>query len=272
MNSTVHPNTKLISVNITTFNRASLLQRCLESVLEQSYDNLEIVVVDDCSTDHTPEVMDNYLKRYDNVKYIRHEKNKGNACARNTALANCSGHYVAFMDDDDAWIDPDKLKKQVAVFESQDDGKLGIVCSSVKVVAEDGSEVLKIERHPKNLVDHILRKNGIIHNSTVLTRKSIMEKVGGFDIKMPRGVDSEFFRTLIVDYGYHVHFMPEITAAYYEHAGLRMTTDSKKAILKTLKGNYRVISKHYASFLKYPGAFFERLYLASKKIFKTILQ
>jgi glycosyltransferase involved in cell wall biosynthesis len=263
---------KLVSVNITTFNRADLIPRCLDSVLKQSYENVEIVVVDDCSTDHTAQVMETYVEQYGYIKYIRHEKNQGNAQARNTALAHCNGYYVAFMDDDDEWIDPDKLQKQVDTFERQDEGKLGIVCSSVKTIASDGKEVLKIEKHPKDLVAHILRKNGIIHNSTVLTKKSIMERVGGFDQRMPRGVDSEFFRTLIVDYGYRVLFMPDITTAYYEHAGLRMTTDSKNVVLKTFKGNYRVVTKHYSSFLRHPGAFLARVFLASKKIFKTILQ
>ena len=92
---------KLVSVNITTFNRAHLLPRCLDSILTQSYKNLEIIIVDDCSTDYTEEVVKKYQAKDSRIKYFKHEKNMGNAHARNTALKNCSGFYVAFMDDDD---------------------------------------------------------------------------------------------------------------------------------------------------------------------------
>ena len=257
---------KLVSVNITTFNRADLIPRCLDSVLKQSYENVEIVVVDDCSTDHTAQVMETYVEQYGYIKYIRHENNQGNAHARNTALAHCNGYYVAFMDDDDEWIDPDKLQKQVDIFESNHLDNLGIVCTSVKILDSIGNETLKIEEKPKDLTNHILRKNGIIHNSTVMTRKSVMEEIGGFDTHMPKGVDSEFFRTLIVEYKYDVYFMPDITTVYYEHLGHRMTTNPKKLRRKTLAGNYRVISKHFFHFLKNPDALTHRLVIMLKKL------
>lgn len=266
MCSSFKNNQKLVSVNITTYNRADLLGRCLDSVLRQTYKNLEILVVDDCSSDLTVQVMRQYTHQYNHIKYIRHEKNKGNAFARNTALNNCNGFYVAFMDDDDEWIDINKIYKQVEIFESNCQNRLGIVCSSVKILDGSGNETLKIEKKPKDIINHILRKNGIIHNSTVMTKKSVMEEIGGFDTFMPKGVDSEFFRTLIVKHKYDVYFMPDITTAYYEHLGNRMTTNQKKLRRKTLIGNYRVISKHFFSFLKNPDALFYRLGIMLKKL------
>lgn len=257
---------KLVSVNVTTYNRVELLERCIDSILRQTYPNLEVIVVDDCSTDHTSALMDRLVNEDKRIRYIRHDKNKGNAHARNTALQNCRGYYVAFMDDDDEWIDPEKLSKQVNIFENSQNERLGIVCSGVKIIDAQGHETERIESKPKNLTLHLLKKNGIIHNSTVLTKRDIMLKVGGFDIKMPRGVDSEFFRTVVVKYKYDVHFMPDVTAAYHEHNNVRMTTNKKNAASITMKGNLHVIAKHFPSYLAHPSALLNRIYTRTKKI------
>lgn len=256
----------LVSVNITTFNRAQFLGRCLDSVLNQNYRNIEVVIVDDASTDNTTEVAERYRQQDDRVKYFRHAQNKGNAYARNTALSQCKGLYVAFMDDDDEWIDADKLAKQVHIFQHSNDPKLGIVCSGVKVIDASEQETIKKAVPPQNLVATLLKGNGVIHNSTVMTKRSIMEQVNGFDTKMPRGIDSEFFRTVVVKYGYHVNFMPDITAAYHEHGESRMTTNKSNAAVKTWNANVHVIKKHLGSFLQHPGALIHRLVYRFKKI------
>ncbi len=257
---------KLVSVNVTTYNRAPLLRRCLDSILQQHYSNFEIIVVDDCSPDNTAEVMKDYCTSDNRIKYIRHEQNKGNAAARNTALQHGTGEYVAFMDDDDAWIDQDKLSKQVNIFEAHSHQKLGIVCSGVKVIDENNAETIKRERMPKDLVSVLLKGNGIIHNSTVLTRREIIVRVGGFDEKMPRGVDSDFFRRVVVKYKYKVYIMDDITTAYYEHGNERMTTNKEKAAAKTLQANARVIRKHFFAYLTHPSALFNRVFTRTKKI------
>ena len=101
---------KLVSVNLTTYNRAYLLSRAIESILKQTYKDIEILIVDDCSTDETEETVNFYQNRYKFIRYIKHSYNKGNAHSRNTAMNNCTGYYVAFMDDDDEWIDINKKR------------------------------------------------------------------------------------------------------------------------------------------------------------------
>lgn len=246
--------TKLVSVNITTYNRARFLKRCIDAVLNQSYQNIEVIVVDDCSSDHTQEIMSAYTQRDKRIKYFRHEVNKGNASARNTALKHCSGYYVAFLDDDDEWIDPDKIKKQVTLFENSSNKKLGIICSGVKVIDKDGQERVRVETKPDDLAVHLLKRNGIIHNSTVLTKKKIMLEVGGFDTRMLRGVDSEFFREMVVRHKYDVYFMPDITTAYHIHENVRMTTNRQVGVRKTLWLNLYVISKHFRYYVAHPAA------------------
>ena len=228
---------KKVSVNITAHNRAHLLPRCLKSVIKQTYSDLEIVVVDDCSSDATQEVVAEYQKLDGRIKYFRHEINKGNAFARNTALENCTGSYVAFMDDDDEWIDIHKLEKQINVFESNIDSNLGIVCTGVRIFDNENSFRDVIHHKPSNLSYKILIGNSIIYNSTVLTKRDIMLEVGGFDTEFPVGIDADFFRSCIVKYSYDVYFMEDITTGVHEY-GPRMTPIKS---LNSLKKNIRSI-------------------------------
>jgi glycosyltransferase involved in cell wall biosynthesis len=258
---------KLISVNVTTYNRAHFLKRCLDSVLSQTYKNIEIIVVDDASSDETRKVVRSYQDRDTRIKYIRHDENKGNAYARNTALENCTGYYVAFMDDDDEWIDENKLKKQVKVFE-RSSNNLGIVCSSVILIDNFDNHQEKIIDKPGDIKSHILARNGIIYSPTVMTQRKIMEEVGGFDVKLSRGIDSDFYRQCIIRYGYDVYFMPEITTRIHEYGEDRMTPSiTLKDNTQIIKANIYLIYKYFDQYLLYPKSLIERI----KKILKPII-
>src|SRR5581483_7703419 len=103
-----------VSVVVSTHNRAELLHAAIASVLSQSFQDFEILVVDDHSQDHTAQVVQRF--RDGRIKYLRHETRRGGAAARNTGIQNSSGEYIAFLDDDDEWL-PEKLETQVALFE-----------------------------------------------------------------------------------------------------------------------------------------------------------
>ncbi len=100
----------LVSVVIPTYNRALLLQRALKSVLQQTHRNLDVIVVDDASSDDTPEV----VRAFDDprVRYIRNEENRGGAATRNSGIQAAAGEIVAFLDDDDEW-EPTKTAEQL---------------------------------------------------------------------------------------------------------------------------------------------------------------
>lgn len=93
--------TNLVSICITTYNRKQVLIRSLKSTINQSYRNIEIIVVDDCSIDGTRELVSQFLKIDKRIKYIRHKNNKGLAASRNTGILNAKGKYFTFCDDDD---------------------------------------------------------------------------------------------------------------------------------------------------------------------------
>ena len=107
-----------VSVIIPTYNRAACLKLALASVLNQTYQNFEIIVVDDASTDGTADVVRGFADA--RITYVRHDVNRGKvgagAAARNSGIARAQGTYIAFLDDDDEWL-PEKLARQVAVLD-----------------------------------------------------------------------------------------------------------------------------------------------------------
>lgn len=113
----------LVSVVIPTCNRADLLRRAIDSVRNQTYKEIEIIVVDDASSDGTPEVVAHISD--DRLRYLRHERNRGGAATRNTGIQAATGDYIAFLDDDDEW-EPDKTEIQMAALKSYD----AVLCMS----------------------------------------------------------------------------------------------------------------------------------------------
>ncbi len=120
----------LVTAAITTYNRASFLDGALASVYDQTFDDYEVLVVDDGSTDDTREVL---ARHRDRARIVRQE-NLGRSSARNTAVREARGRYVSFLDSDDRWL-PDKLAREAPVLES-DDG-IGMVHGHVDVIGED---------------------------------------------------------------------------------------------------------------------------------------
>jgi len=93
----------LVSAIIPTHNRADLLERAIESVLDQTWENLELVIVDDASDDKTPQFLKSLSDQHKNLKVIRNQESKGAAASRNIAIQNAKGDFIAGLDDDDFW-------------------------------------------------------------------------------------------------------------------------------------------------------------------------
>lgn len=168
-----------VSVIIPTYNRFALLCCAVESVLKQSYDDVEIIVVDDGSTDQTPSA---FPRRFPSVRYIRIEHSGLPAVARNAGARLAKGLYVAFLDSDDQWLS-EKLSRQVAVLDAHPN--VGLVCSNAFVIQGDGEGSGKRYLAPeignrKHALETLLRENFVIA-STVVIRRSVLERVGLFE-------------------------------------------------------------------------------------------
>jgi len=177
-----------VSVNILTKNRAELLKRALASVRAQTFTDYEVVVMNDGSRDNTLEVLDGFKLSILNLKIINHQSSLGITLSRQEALLASTGEYVAILDDDDEWIDPDKLKKQVEFLDNHQDYILtggGIEISNFQfpISNEIQNPKSKIIKH-RPASDAGIRNTMLFRNnfftSTVMFRRQAALKAGGF--------------------------------------------------------------------------------------------
>jgi glycosyltransferase involved in cell wall biosynthesis len=240
----------LVSVIITTYNRPELLPRAIQSVLDQTHEEIECIVVDDCSSsDRTREVVNSFNDS--RVTYHRHMRNRGLSAARNTGIELSDGEYVAFLDDDDEWA-PTKLQRQVSLFEELDDD-FGIVYCWMNYRSDETDEVLRTYR-PKNRGDifpQTLDGQPIGAGSTLLVRRSVARSVGGFDETLPRGVDGDFIQRVCQEY--KVDYVPELLVEYYvEHGHQRITRDDEDGLRNHIDSLHNTIENFGEELKEYP--------------------
>jgi glycosyltransferase involved in cell wall biosynthesis len=179
-----------VSVVIPTLNRCTLVQETIESALAQSLDEIEIIVVDDGSTDGTGPVL---RERYgDRVRYV-YQENQGESAARNKAIRHSQGEYIALLDSDDIWL-PSKLEKQVWYLKTRPE--MGLVSCHVLTVDAQGHPVHTAPLHPEQTSDIVslesLALRSPVHASTIVVRRACCDEVGGFDERIKYGEDWDF--------------------------------------------------------------------------------
>lgn len=167
-----------VSVIIPTHNRAMLLKKAIQSVLDQSYTDFEIMVYDDASTDNTPQVVESFTDK--RIKFTRHERNIGVNEVRNNAVINSNSDYIAFLDDDDEWL-PTKLEKQIGVLEGSTD-KLGAVYTGAYWIDMKLDKLVKtsVPRYRGNILKDLLMDN-FITTASIIIKRPCFNKVGLFD-------------------------------------------------------------------------------------------
>ena len=171
----------LVSVIIPTYNGACFLAQTIESVLAQTYPSLEVLVVDDGSTDATWAITAGYGPR---VRYVR-QANAGTAAARNRGVAEARGQYIALLDHDDLWL-PHKLERQLPVF--ADDPAIGVVFAGIEFFRTRTGEVTAQYFPGLELGPHDLLAHRVLPIQTVVFRRSALDAVGPFDVGL-RGTD-----------------------------------------------------------------------------------
>jgi len=155
----------LVSVIIPIYNRAELLYSAVESVVTQTYKNLEIIIIDDGSEEDIKEVSDSFNDR--RIKYIRHDANRGVATARNTGLINSHGEFIAFLDSDDKYL-PEKIETQIRIFRDSPDDVGLVYCG----ILEERKKRYVL-RHPKF--------NWVFLMQQIMIRRDVLKKTGLFD-------------------------------------------------------------------------------------------
>lgn len=230
-----------VSVIIPTYKRnAFMVRRAVLSVLNQTYNDIELLIIDD-----SPDSFDNraevermlYKINDDRIKYIKHDKNLGACAARNTGIKNSTGAYIAFLDDDDEWL-PDKLELQIQKFTSDDVGL--VFCKACYVNEIDGSIYEKNSLIYENDVFDklIFSTNFIGSTSSVIIRRSCLEISGLFDEEMQSLQDFDLWLRIAAHY--RVKYVDRPLINYYIHKGDRITTNYNKQIA----GHERLIMKN----------------------------
>lgn len=202
----------LVSVVIPNYNYAHYLREAIDSVLAQTYSEIEIIVVDDGSKDDSKEILTGYGDR---VRTI-FQQNQGVSAARNNGVKESCGELIAFLDADDAWL-PTKIEKQVARFQA--DEKLGLVHVGVDEIDADGNSLVHRLEGVEGKVCTVLlmlKREGVLGGgSGMMVRRSVFDEIGGFDLRLSTSADWDLaYRVSERD---TVGFVAEILLKYRVH-------------------------------------------------------
>ncbi|WP_135828647.1 glycosyltransferase family 2 protein [Halorussus halobius] len=215
----------LVSVVVPTYDRPDRVERAVASVAAQTYDRIEVLVVDDCSTNPVADVLCGDRDRtFERFEVLRHDRNRGGSAARNTGIRASDGDYVALLDDDDRW-EPEKVERQVELLDRRE---VGVVTTGAKVLDRNG-QLLRASRHDGlpgdsvELTKRLLCRNVVGSCSSVMVDGEVVDAVGGFDERFPSWQDLEWYVRL----SRHCRFgvVPEPLLVYRRDADERVSDD-----------------------------------------------
>lgn len=214
----------LVSVILTTYNRFDLFLQAYQAILGQTYKKLEIIIIDDCSTEKDYEK--NLLEILDDrTIYIRHDINKGLASARNTGIKKSRGSFISFCDDDDIWMSK-KIELQLrAYFNSP--AHVGVITSASKILKDKNSFLRKVKTNGWFYKKMIGAKQPLGNGSTLLFTKKCIDSVGLFDVRYKRGIDGEYLYRVSLRYKVISVNIPLVS--YNLNSSVRRITDNKQS-------------------------------------------
>jgi glycosyltransferase involved in cell wall biosynthesis len=216
-----------ISVIIPTYNYANFISTALESAVTQTHAPVEIIVVDDGSSDDT----ECRVREFGGVTYIRKERG-GVSSARNLGIEVARGNYLAFLDADDTW-ERDKLEKQLRMF--HDDPEIGMGhCGMREFDGGSGEEDVLVDGESGWIADHLVLYEGSViigPGSTIMVRRDALGEIGGFDERLTHAEDWEF--CVRVAKKFKIGFIPEPLVSYRVH-GTNAHLDVERMELSTL--------------------------------------
>lgn len=228
-----------VSIIMPMYNAESYISETIDSVLSQSYADWELIIVDDCSTDNSYDIAREYASKDERIKLLKNECNMGAAKARNIAIYNASGRYVAYLDADDLWM-PLKLEKQVVFAEAN---KCGMCFTSYETIEEDGKHRNYISV-PESISYTEFLKNTITCSDTALIDLNLVSKEllicpdysSDFDIPEDLIVWLQVLKTGVIARG-----LNEILAKYRKHPSSR-SSNMLNAVSRTWNA-YRKVER-----------------------------
>ncbi|MEL4455023.1 glycosyltransferase [Lutimonas vermicola] len=221
-----------VSIIIPTHNRKNLLTRAIESLLAQSYNCLEIIVVNDASSDGTDEFMVNLIKEEPRLRYYRNAIPKGAPSSRNLGILNATGKFVTFLDDDDEML-PDKIEVMLKNFKAD-----------YSMVATGYFEQ-KIDRKKAIIPKRIVKLEDLLYyyplggGNQMLTLRFYALQIGGFDESLTAYQDYDFWLRIVKVFGNGICIQEPLSIIHMEHEMGRITTSPRRFL-----GAYSFYLKH----------------------------
>jgi len=239
---------ELVTIIIPVFNRADILPRAIKSSLSQTYQNIELIIIDDGSTDNIEEIVKGF--RDSRIQYIRFSKNRGASAARNTGIKSSRGDFIAFLDSDDEYL-PEKIEKSLKIFKGLA-RNTGMVCSNF----------WKIEGKEKKLGVHkkIKPNYQFPSISTWVLQKEVFEKIGLFDERLRAEEDREFMFRFHEFFPFYFIDKP-LVIRYGTQASLSSNTEEYVRARKIF------LEKHFPSFQKKRGFLARQFYRLAKDLY-----
>ncbi len=238
----------LISIVMPCFAMGPFIEEALRSVGEQTHGNWELIIVDDCGpNDGTAEAVQRFASEQANrrVTFIRHPENRGVSAARNTAIEQATGEFVAFLDPDDYWL-PGHLLKSLSVF--QQHSSIGVVTSMVKVIDDGGAEeyVYGATTSDRNWFPASLATRNFIQPSATVMRRQLLTTVNGFDTN-PRiqHVEDWDLWIKLAELNVSFFFRNEVDSVYRKHSA---AATSNAAAMRERASH--LIAKHLSFFFQ----------------------
>jgi teichuronic acid biosynthesis glycosyltransferase TuaG len=166
----------LVSIITPVFNSACFVAQTIDSVVGQIYGDWEMLLIDDCSSDSSADIIKQYVLRDKRIRYIRLDQNMGAAAARNRGLDEALGRYIAFVDADDLWM-ADKLEEQLKLIKQKN---AGLTFTAIEIIDENGN-VVKTKRHVRPVIDYKF----LLSNTMIACSSVVVDRMVTGDFRMP---------------------------------------------------------------------------------------
>ena len=198
---------KLVSIIMPTYNCAKFIGRTIESVINQTYENWELIIVDDCSKDNTEEVVKEYIEKDNRIKYYKFETNQGAAMARTESMKRAKGNYMAFLDSDDLWY-KDKLEKQLKFMI---DNNYNFTCTAYEQIDEADNLIGKIIKTKVKADYNRILLDCPVGNSTVMYN---VDELGRFEVPNIRKRNDDALWLQIIKKAKYIYGMDDVLMKY----------------------------------------------------------
>jgi glycosyltransferase involved in cell wall biosynthesis len=214
----MHPK---VSVIIPTHNRVNSLTAAVNSVLSQTFQDFELIIVNDASTDETNNYLTQLVESDTRIKFISNTTSLGGSQSRNSGIYASHGEWLAFLDDDDIWL-PEKLEKQLNALEAEPNS----VACSANYRVNYPLKIKKIVNTPQNVtLDALLKANVLGGASVCMCQADLLKSIGGFDGKLKSAQDWDVWVRLR-EVGFIIS-VPEVLVEYFVHFNVRISNDMK---------------------------------------------